>query len=164
MNSFSIRFLILLVAVIGLSASGFTLAGTASLPQELSTMHLSVNGLTEKQQTALRQRLARAGAQFVKRDDAGAVSLTVSYKVLPNRRLVSSASNGKSVERVARSLDFALKSADGVLLAPTKTLFQQRDIQLDDDNLLASDKEQRKVVEDLEQDLFNQLVQQLIRI
>ncbi|MCP4979486.1 MAG: hypothetical protein GY935_03205 [Gammaproteobacteria bacterium] len=164
MNSFSIRFLILLVAVIGLSACGFKLAGNASLPRELSTMHLSMNGLTEKQQTALRQRLTRAGVQFVNRDDAGAVSLTVSYKVLPNRRLVSSASNGKSVDRLARSLEFVLKSADGVLIVPKKTLLQQKDIQLDDDNLLASDREKEKVIEDLEQSLFNQLVRQLIRI
>jgi outer membrane lipopolysaccharide assembly protein LptE/RlpB len=83
---------------------------------------------------------------------------------LPDRRLVSSARNGKTVERLARSLDFSLRAADGEMLVPTRTLVQQNDIVLDDDNLLASSKEKASVLEDLHQALFEQLIRQLKRI
>lgn len=70
----------------------------------------------------------------------------------------------KTVDRLARGLDFNVKSATGEVLLETKTLLQQKDIVLDDDNLLASTREKKTVIEDLETALFNQLVQQLTRI
>ena len=68
------------------------------------------------------------------------------------------------MERLTRSLDFSLVSASGEVLVPTRTLKQQNDIVLDDDNLLASVRERASVLEDLEQDLFEQLIRQLNRI
>jgi LPS-assembly lipoprotein len=163
-NSTAIRFVIVLVVIAGLAGCGFRLAGTANLPQQLSSIYLQTSGFDKRQQTALRQRLTRAGAELKNQDDPDAVKLTVSLKVLPDRRLVSSARNGSTVERLARSLDFSLRDADGDMLVPTRTLVQQNDIVLDDDNLLASNKEKASVLEDLHQALFEQLIRQLKRI
>lgn len=164
MNTTAIRFVIVLVVTTGLAACGFRLAGSANLPQELSSIYLLTSGFDKQQQDALRLRLTRAGAELKNGDDLDAVKLTVSLKVLPDRRLVSSARNGKTVERLARSLDFSLRAADGEMLLPTRTLVQQNDIVLDDDNLLASSKEKASVLEDLHQALFEQLIRQLKRI
>lgn len=164
MNAAAIRFVIILVATIGLAACGFRLAGTANLPQELSSIYLQTSGFDTRQQNALQQQLNRAGAELKNQDDPDAVKLTVSFKVLPDRRLVSSASDGKTVERLTRSLDFSLRSADGEMLVPTRTLVQRNDIVFDDDNLLASTKEKARVLEDLQQALFEQLIRQLKRI
>lgn len=164
MNVATIRILIAVISSIGITACGFKLAGTANFAPELSSIYLQSSGFSDRQRDALRLQLTRAGAELVNQDDSNAVVLTVTLKVLAGRRLVTSASNGKTVERIARSLDYGLKSADGEILAPTKTLLQQNDIVLDDDNLLASDREKTNVLRDLEQTLFEQLIRQLKRI
>lgn len=164
MNTSAIRFVIVLVVSAGLAGCGFRLAGTANLPQQLSSITLLTSGFNKQQQDALRLQLTRAGAELKNQDDPDAVKLTVSLKALPDRRLVSSARDGKTVERLARSLDFSLRAADGEMLVPARTLVQQNDIVLDDDNLLASSKEKASVLGDLQQALFEQLIRQLKRI
>jgi len=163
-NTSAIRFVIVLVVSAGLAGCGFRLAGTANLPQQLSSITLLTSGFNKQQQDALRLQLTRAGAELKNQDDPDAVKLTVSLKALPDRRLVSSARDGKTVERLARSLDFSLRAADGEMLVPARTLVQQNDIVLDDDNLLASSKEKASVLGDLQQALFEQLIRQLKRI
>lgn len=164
MNSTAIRFVIVLVVTASLAGCGFRLAGTANLPQQLSSIYLLTSGFDKQQQAALRLRLTRAGAELKNEDDPDAVKLTVSLKVLPDRRLVSSARNGSTVERLTRRLDFSLRAVDGEMLVPNRTLVQQNDIVLDDDNLLASSREKASVLEDLQQALFEQLIRQLKRI
>ena len=164
MNTAVIRLVIVLLITAVLAACGFRLAGTASLPQELSSITLLTVGFDKQQQDSLRLQLTRAGAELKNPDDPGAVKLTVSLKALPDRRVVSSARDGKTVVRLSRSLDFSVRAADGEMLVPARTLVQQNDIVLDDDNLLASSKEKASVLEDLQQDLFEQLIRQLKRI
>jgi outer membrane lipopolysaccharide assembly protein LptE/RlpB len=159
-----LRQLMVIVVSIGLVACGFRLAGTADLSEELSTIHLVTRNLSKQQQDEIRGRLTRAGATVVDQTTADAVLLTVSFKVLPDRRLASGGSSGKIVDRVSRSLNFSLKSPEGEVIAPAKTLLQQRNIELDENNLLASDREKENVIKDLEQALFKQLINQLQRI
>jgi len=163
-NVTAFRFLVVFIVTIGLAACGFRLAGTSNLPQTLAAMVLVASNLNQQQQDALRRQLTRAGAELKNQDDPAAVRLKISFKASPDRRLVSSASDGKSVERLTRSLDFSVISAAGEVLVPTRTLTKQNDIVLDDDNLLASDRERASVLEDLEQALFEQLIRQLNRI
>ena len=159
-----LRQLIVIVASIGLVACGFRLAGTADLSEELSTIYLVSRNLSKQQQDEISGRLTRAGATVVNGPTADAVVLTVSFKVLPDRRLASGGSSGKIVDRVTRSLDFSLKSATGEVIAPVKTLRQHKNIELDENNLLASNREKENVIKDLEQSLFKQLIDQLQRI
>ena len=158
------RFPVVVVVTIGLAACGFRLAGTSNLPQNLSSMVLATSNLDQRQQDALRRQLTRAGAELKNKDDPEAVRLKISFKAVPDRRLVSSARDGKSVERLTRSLDFSLSSAAGEVLVPNRTLTQQNDVVLDEDNLLASGRERASVLKDLEQALFEQLIRQLNRI
>jgi outer membrane lipopolysaccharide assembly protein LptE/RlpB len=83
---------------------------------------------------------------------------------LSDRQLVSSASSGATVKRISRSLDFNVKSAEGEMIAPARTLRQQKDVALDDDNLLASNRERENTILELEQSLYQQLIRQLTRI
>jgi outer membrane lipopolysaccharide assembly protein LptE/RlpB len=159
-----LRQLIIIAVSIGLVACGFRLAGTADLSEELSTIHLVTSNLSKHQQDEIRGRLTRAGATVVDEANEDAVLLTLSFKVLPDRRLVSGGSSGKIVDRVARSLDFSLKSPAGEVIAPVKTLLQQKNIELDENKLLASNREKENVIKDVEQALFKQLINQLQRI
>ena len=164
LNYLGLRQLIVVVACVGVAACGFKLAGTADLPAELSTIHLVTKNFSDQQQDELRGRLTRAGASVVDQATADAVLLAVTFNIIPDRRLISAGSSGRFVERVARSLDFSLKSPTGEVIVPAKTLLQQRDTELDDDNLLASNREKASVIKDLEQALFKQLINQLQRI
>jgi LPS-assembly lipoprotein len=163
-NHRGLRQLIVIVACIGLAACGFRLAGTADLPPELSTIQLVTKNFSKQQQDELRGRLTRAGANVVNQSTADAVLLAVTFNVLPDRRLVSTASSGRTVERLSRSLDFNLKSPTGEVIASAKTLLRQKDAELDDNNLLSSNREKANVIKDLEQALFKQLLNQLRRI
>ena len=164
LNYLGLRQLIVVVACVGVAACGVKLAGTADLPAELSTIHLVTKNFSDQQQDELRGRLTRAGASVVDQATADAVLLAVTFNIIPDRRLISAGSSGRFVERVARSLDFSLKSPTGEVIVPAKTLLQQRDTELDDDNLLASNREKASVIKDLEQALFKQLINQLQRI
>ena len=161
LNHLGLRRLIIVVACVGLVACGFRLAGTSELPAELSTMHLVTNNFTKQQQDELSGRLTRAGAKVVSEPTEDAVLLSVKLNIIPDRRLASAGSSGRFVVRIARSLDYSLKASDGELLVPSKNLRRQNDSELDDDSLLASDREKENVRKDLEQALFGQLVNQL---
>jgi LPS-assembly lipoprotein len=163
-NAVTFRFTILLLAGIGLTACGFKLAGIADLPEELSAIYLSADSLSKSQQDQLRRQLTRAGAEFVNRDYEGAVTLMVSLKGPTDLRSVTSGSSGKKNERISLQLDYSLKSADGTLIVPAKTLQRDEDIDLNDDRLLASNQEKQRVILNLEKSLFDALIQQLIRI
>jgi LPS-assembly lipoprotein len=161
LNQLGLRQLIVIVACVGLAACGFRLAGTSDLPDELSTIHLVTNNFNKQQQDELSGRLTRAGANVVSEPTADAVLLSVNLNIIPDRRLASAGSSGRFVVRIARSLDYSLKSSAGEVIVPSKTLRRQNDSELDDDSLLASNREKENVGKDLEQALFEQLVNQL---
>ena len=161
---FERRLSLALLLIIGLAGCGFKLAGTVSLPPQLSRIYLDADSLNRQQRERLATSLERAGAEISQRAEAGLPRLSVALRVIPDRKLVASASTGKTVERISRRLDFNLRSADGALLLGAKSLVQQRDMVRDDDNLLSSGEERSSVIRDLEQALFNQLIHQLRRI
>ena len=150
--------------VLSLSACGFRLAGTADLPQQLASIYLSDDGFDESQRRTLQRRLTQAGASLVGPTDTDAVKLSVSLKSVPDRRMATSASTGAIVTRITRQLDFSVNSAEGKTLLPTTTLTQQKDISLDQDNLLSSNREKETVTRNLEKALYDQLIRQLTLI
>ncbi len=161
--------IILLALVVALSACGFKLAGRASLPESMRSIILVESEMTSAQRTMLSERLQQVGGRIVSTTDvsttnASAARLHVSFRELPDLRLFSSAESGRTVERITRLLDFNLKAVGGNQLIAPKTLTQQRDITLDDDNLHASSRERQSAIEDLEVALVNQLIQQLRRL
>lgn len=146
-----------------LAACGFRLAGTASLPPELESIQLITRDLSAAQRERLVARLERAGARVSNAAGVTSLQLVVSLETQPDRRLVTSANTGRNVDRLSRRLVFSIRD-DGVALAPSRSLVQQKDIAVDDDNLLASEEERSSVLRELEQALFDQLIRQLARI
>ncbi len=162
-HSLRICLLVLLVSL-GLSACGFRLAGTAELPPQLASIYLVTSDFSNSQRNLLKRRLNNAGASLVEQLESQAVQLNVSLKSIPDRQLATSAKTGVTVKRISRSLSFVVKAADGNILLEAQTLHQQKDVSLDADNLLSSDREKESVTRDLDQALFDQLISQLILI
>ncbi len=159
-NRLSLLVLILGITL-GQSACGFRLAGTADLPEQVASIYLVDNGFSEPQRRVLRRRLTQAGATLAETADTDSVKLNVSLKVLPDRRMATSASTGTLVTRITRQLDYTVTAAGGEPLVPLTTLTQQKDVSLDDDRLLSSDREKESAIQDLEMALYDQLIRQL---
>jgi len=157
-------FVLLLSFTLSLSACGFRLAGTADLPQQLSSIYLSDNGFNNSQRKTLQRRLTQAGATLAEQAGTGAVKLSVNLKQLPTRQMATAAGTGANVKRLTRQLDYSVKSADGQTIVPNTTLTQQRDASLNDDILLSSDREEEAVARELENALFDQMIRQLTLI
>ena len=151
--------LILLIAA--LCGCGFRLAGTAPLPDELNRIYLETSGFDRRQRDELLDRLRRAGADVSLEPAADRIKLDVRLTAMADQRVVTSASSGQNVERVARGLNYSLRDSGGKILAENRKLTQQRDVRFDDDNLLSASQEIDNVVEDLEKSLYEQLIRQL---
>ncbi|MCP4768443.1 MAG: hypothetical protein GY875_19525 [Gammaproteobacteria bacterium] len=154
----------MLSLTLSLSACGFRLAGTADLPEQLSSIYLVTSDFNDSQRKTLQRSLAHAGATLVEQADGSAVKLSVKLKVFPDRQMATGAGSGANVKRITRQLDFSVKSAEGKTIVANTTLSQQKDVSLDDDNLLSSDREKEAVTRDLEKTLFEQLIRQLTLI
>ena len=154
-------FLVVLAGALCLPACGFRLAGTAELPPSLASIFLELDNFDERQRAALSRTLESAGATLAPRADEQAARLRVALKPAPDRQLATSASSGEVVRRVSRALDFSVRDAGGNFIVAPRTLNQQRDIVLDEDNLLASNRERDTVASELEQALYEQMLRQL---
>ncbi|HEY5739362.1 MAG TPA: hypothetical protein VIW27_06520 [Gammaproteobacteria bacterium] len=154
--------LLLLSAV--LQGCGFRLAGTATLPPELARIQLETRDFDNRQRDVLLRRLQRAGAEVSVEPAADRTRLSVRLLAPRDRRLVTSASSGRNVNRVSRVLEYSLWSADGQLRAGPSSLTAGTDVTLDDDSLLSSSDERQSAIEELETNLYDQLIRQLQRL
>ena len=156
--------LLVLLVCFSLSACGFRLAGTTELPPQLASIYLVTSDFSDSQRKLLQRSLSGAGASLVEQPDSQSVQLNVSLTTFPDRQMATSAISGEIVKRISRSLSFNVKAADGEVLLEAKTVRQQKDVNLNNDNLLSSDRELEAVTRDLEQTLFEQLIRQLTLI
>lgn len=162
--------LIVLLCGLCLSACGFRLAGTggtpgnAELPAQLASIYLVTTNLSAVQRKALELSLSKAGAELIAQEDSATARLNVILNELPDQQLATGGSGGDVVKRISRGLDFDVKAADGNIIVARRSLRQQLDITLDDNSLLASNREKKTVTRELEQALYDQLVRQLSRI
>ena len=159
-----LRAALALIVAAAIAACGFRLAGTARLPPELGNIYLVDRGFNSVQRSFLESRLIRAGAQIAPTADGDAVRLQVTLVTLPNRRLATGAGSGKVVERVSRRLDIVVTAADGEVWVPPESLLQESEFELDENNLLASNQERARAIEDLERALWERLIRRLQRI
>ena len=159
---FFTRYLPGLLIVVGLFGCGFKLAGTSQLPESLDSLHLITQDFSDQQRDDLSSALKNAGVTLTSIDE-GKATLSVTLKKLPQKTVVSSASTGKTIVRLARQLNFSLKPSDETQEVHSKSLVQQQNFELDEDNLLSSSKQKKDVIKDLESSLYNQLIFQMQR-
>jgi outer membrane lipopolysaccharide assembly protein LptE/RlpB len=159
-----IRFLSLLLISAVTTACGFKLAGLSSLPEPLTALSLVTKNFSGEQRDLLEKSLKRAGADVSRELLDTRALLSVSLSRSQDRILASSASNGRTVVRLSNKLIYSLKSVDGSVLVDRKTLRQQKDIELNSDNLHSSAVEKANVTGALEKALIDKLVLQLKRV
>ena len=147
--------------VASLTACGFHLRDSTELPLPLITILLLAEDLDSRQKIELERQLIQAGASLKDVQVGDAVHLTVAIRVLPDRSVVNTAGQGKSIIRIFRRLSYSLSTATGELLVDQTTILRQLDIALDSNELAAVEYEKQSAGVLLDQELFRQLILQL---
>jgi len=155
------RSIVMVFLVASLTACGFHLRDSTRLPLPLITILLLAEDLDSRQIIELERQLIQAGASFKDVQVGDAVHLTVAIRVLPDRSVVSTAGQGKSIIRIFRQLSYSLSTAAGELLVDQTTILRQLDIALDSNELAAVEYEKQSAGVLLDQELFRQLILQL---
>ena len=147
--------------VASLTACGFHLGDSTRLPLPLITILLLAEDLDSRQKIELERQLIQAGASLKDVQVGDAVHLTVAIRVLPDRSVVNTAGQGKSIIRIFRQLSYSLSTATGELLVDQTTILRQLDIALDSNELAAVEYEKQSAGVLLDQEMFRQLILQL---
>ena len=155
------RSILIVFLLAGLTACGFHLRGSISLPPPLISMQLIAEDLDTRQKTELERQLIRADASLEDNQADNAVRLMVSIRVLPDYKLADTAGSGKVIIRLLRELSYSLSTATGELLIDQKTILRQLDLDLDSNELAGAEYEKQSAGLLLDQELFEQLIFQL---
>jgi len=155
------RSIVMVFLVASLTACGFHLRDSTRLPLPLITILLLTEDLDSRQKIELERQLILAGASLNDAQVGDAVHLTVAIRVLPDRSVVDTAGQGKSIIRIFRQLSYSLSTATGELLVEQTTILRQLDIALDSNELAAVEYEKQSAGILLDQELFRQLILQL---
>jgi LPS-assembly lipoprotein len=152
-----------LLAVIGallLSGCGFQLRGKASLPPEMGHTQMIINDEYSTLARRLRIMLERNGVQFVAAEQATAILEIPKNQVVTE--VLTIADNARAREyRVTYTVQFRLTDAAGHDLISWQTLRQSREISFDEQQILASSREQEYLREELAETMAQLLVARL---
>lgn len=154
------RSLLALIAVALLSACGFQLRGSYSLPWD--TIYIA--GLPEFD--PLRAQIKRgieAGTQtrVVSDPKQAQATLTILGNV-PLRNILSLNAAGLVREvQLTRAFSYRIQDPEGKELLPLNQILLQREMTFDDARLFAKEAEEVMIVKEMEQDLVQQLMRRL---
>jgi LPS-assembly lipoprotein len=155
------RSIVIILLAAGLTACGFHLRGSTSLPPLLISMQLLAEDMDSRQKTELERQLIQAGASLKDVQDGSAVHLTVAIKVLPDRSVANSGAQGRTIIRIFRQLIYSLNAATGELLVEQTTIMRQHDIWFDSNELAAMEYEKQSAELLLDRELIRELILQL---
>ncbi len=154
------RHFLSLSMVLLLTACGFQLRGSASLPPEMTKTYLQINDEYGPFARRLKDLLRQNGVDFVEQHNATAVLRVPVNKV--TREVLTIGDNARVREyRITHAVQFSLVDAQGNTLIPDQTLKQAREISFDEQAILAASREQEYLQQDLVKTLSLMMVTRL---
>jgi len=153
---------LLLLMLVGLLASGcgYKLRGEANLPPEMARTQMVIDDEYSTLARRVRSMLERGGVQFVGAEQASAILEIPRNEVVTE--VLTIGDNARVREyRITHTVSFRLTDADGAELIGLQTLRQAREISFDEQQILASSREQEYLREDLADTLAQLLVARL---
>ncbi|MCE2969586.1 MAG: LPS assembly lipoprotein LptE [Burkholderiales bacterium] len=144
---------------LGLSACGFRLRGSATLP--FDTLYLALPANSSFGAELARNLRAGTNVKLVdKRDEAQAI-LEVGADTR-DREVVSVNAQGQVREvRLRQTVTVRVTDGKGRDFLPSTTLFTRRDVSYDERQVLASQAEEALIYRDMQTDLVQQLLRRL---
>jgi LPS-assembly lipoprotein len=155
-----LRTLIVISLSLLVSACGFQIREDADLPPEMAKTRIVIDSENSVLARRVRALLGQAGVQFV-----GAEQATAFLEIPVNNvqtEVLTIGDNARVREyRVSHTVRFRLTDADGKELIPWQTMRQAREISFDEQEILATSREQEYLKQDLAESLSRQLVTRL---
>lgn len=150
---------LLCTAVLLLSACGFQLRGSATLPFETIYLEIPEGNVMGAD---LRRNL-RAGTNVKVVDNkAEAQAILTRVSELRNKIILSINSAGRVREfRLRYSFNYSLLDKNGRELAPPAVLSLERDYSFSDNQVLAKEAEETLLYRDMQSDLVQQIIRRL---
>jgi len=143
-----------------LSGCGFQLRGEANLPPEMGRTQMIVDNEYSTLARRVRVMLERSGVQIVGAEQATAILEIPQNEVVTE--VLTIADNARAREyRVTYTVKFRLTDAGGRDLIGWQTLRQTREISFDEQQILASAREQEYLREELAETMAQLLVARL---
>jgi LPS-assembly lipoprotein len=154
------RHFLSLSMVLLLTACGFQLRGSASLPPEMTKTYLQIDDEYGPFARRLKDLLRQNGVDFVEQQNATAILRVPVNKV--TREVLTIGDNARVREyRITHAVQFSLVDAQGNTLIPDQTLKQAREISFDEQAILAASREQEYLQQDLVKTLSLMMVTRL---
>ena len=155
------RAVFLLLALSMLTACGFQLRGTASLPPEMQTTWVQIaddSGLFYRE---LRLLLEANGVNVVAQPQESAATLAITRERITRRALTVSGDARVREFELVFELQFSLLDADGNVLIAPESLRQARDFQFDEQEILGAASEEELLRDDLRRNMAATLIRRL---
>jgi len=152
------RLLILATALL-LSACGFQLRGSYTLPWE--TLHLGMSENSAIYQQIKRSVEASTPTRIVRSAKEAQASLIVVSDI-PGKSILSLTAKGRVRElQLSRSFTYRIVDANGVELVPATPIVLLREMTFDDEQLFAKEAEEGMIQNEMQNDLVQQLLRRL---
>ncbi|MEM7055037.1 MAG: LPS assembly lipoprotein LptE [Pseudomonadota bacterium] len=155
------RPLIVLLMLCALTACGFQLRGTASLPAEMQTTWIQAADSTGLFYRELRLLLEANGVDVVSAADDMAATLLINRERISRRALTVSGDARVREFELVFELQFSLVDADGNVLIAPENLLLARDFQFDEQEILGAASEEELLRDDLRRNMAATLIRRL---
>lgn len=153
------RGLFIVLLAVSLSACGFQLRGSYSLPWE--TLHLGMNEHTPMYQQIKRSLHAATQTRIVDNARDAQASLIIVSDTQA-RDILSLTAKGRVREfQLSRSFVFRVVDAAGRELIPASPIVLLREMTFDDEQVFAKEAEENMIRAEMENDLVQQLLRRL---
>jgi len=153
------RRLLAFILVISLSACGFQLRGSYSLPWD--TLYLSWPENNPIYADVKRGIEASSPTRIVTDPKTAQASLIVLAD-LPTKSILSLSGTGLVREyQLTRTFVYKIQDADGKELVPSNQIILQRAMTFDDAHLFAKEAEEAMIMKEMQQDMVMQLLRRL---
>lgn len=142
-----------------LSACGFQLRGAAELPAVMDRTKLVIQDRYSDFARELQRGLTQNGVQLVEGDYGARLEIPVNRA---RREILSVGGTARVREfRVRHRVEFRLVAADGQELLPLQIVEQTREVTFDETEILAAEREEEFLREELAVDMAQQVLRRL---
>lgn len=141
--------LLVVVVMIALEGCGWRLRGATTVDLVLPPMFVQINDADSALRLELARRLKTAGVAVVPERELASLILVAGPEAT-QRRVLSVGASGKAREyELQYTLRFAVNRPDGVAALPPQSVVLRRDYVFDEQQVLASDREQQRLFDQM---------------
>ena len=158
LSGFRFKWLVLVLAALTLTACGWRLRGSVSLPEQIQKVNLIKLADYGSFNKRLTKTLQSAGAEVVESKVGADVSISV-IKLDCDKKSAAVDSQGRTVAKeITLELTYSLQDKDGKMLVEQENVRQTEIYRYDPDNVLAMEREETRVVSGLIDKMVSTLV------